>query len=507
MNSKIGPTHPNAPDVGTHLKDKPLDEESQGKHKGKPKRQKGQKRQNLERFAIACTVGADLCVCPGLGLNATAGADIQVCPCGDSLTALGFSLSLPQRRGGGSGNTGREKKRSLYSSLLACGVLLVSAVSANRTLAYETRRILKAIVSLSLLLNCLNAPYMAGAGAGAQAGTQAGAQAAPTQPGEVYAGIEITTEWVRAIALRISRSEDESGLKLIYSENIRLALARDGDGHITLQSAKEAAQTVLKLLTRLRQQSQAPPDHVWLIGSTGLGAERPEALVKTISEATGKSLTFLDSESEIQLSIAGAIPRLWRVGDAQIDNRNSSVLIEINGDRTLGGYQLLKYPPNAAPRYDFVTMSVPNGFVGDESLRQALHRERESKPGLVNRKRVYLTGSVPWAVTTLIYPEDQQPFVPLTSDVIDWFAGKVARAPREVLNPNLSFIRDRDLRQKAESELQAVKSAFTSQQLATGVEALRAVAGEFEWQDKQIWFARLGHLGRLLSYVRLQAEK
>jgi hypothetical protein len=396
---------------------------------------------------------------------------------------------------------------SLYSSLIACGALLVSAVSANRTMQYETRRILKAIVSLCLLLNCLNAPFMAQAVAAQEGGTQATPQAAPTQPGEVYAGIEITTEWVRAIALRVSRNEDESGLKLIYSENIRLALARDGDGRITTQAAKEAAQTVLKLLTRLRQQSQAPPERVFLIGSSGLGAERPEALIKTISEVTGKSLTFLDSETEIQLSVAGAIPRLWKVGDTQIDNRNSSVLIEINGDSTLGGYQLLKYPPNAAPRYDFATMRVLHGVAGDESYRQALRRERESKPGLVNRKRVYLTGSVAWAIATLIYPEDQQPFVPLTSEVLEWFAGKVARTPKEVLNPNLSFIRERDLRQKAESELQAVKSAFTPQQLAAGVEAVKAAASEFEWQGKQIWFARFGHLGRLLSYVRLQAEK
>jgi hypothetical protein len=448
MNSKIGPTPPNAPDVGTHLKDKPLDDVSQGKQK----RQKGQKRQKFYRLSPFC------------------------------LHCFRLIYHLPNHRG-----------KCIQTSVNA-------------------RKILKAIVSLSLLLNCLHAPSMAQAGGaqagGAQAGgVQATPQAAPTQPGEVYAGIEITTEWVRAIALRVFRSEDESGLKLIYSENIRLALARDGDGQITTQAAKEAAQTVLKLLTRLRQQSQAPPEHVFLIGSSALRTERPEVLVKIISETTGKSITFLDAESEIQLSVAGAIPRLWKVGDTQIDNRNSSVLIEINGDRMLGGYQLLKYPPDGAPRYDFATMRVLHGVAGDESFRQALRRERESKPGLVNRKRIYLTGSVPWAMATLISPEDQQPFVPLTSEVIEWFAGKVARAPREVLNPNLSFIRDRDLRQKVESEVQAVKSAFTPQQLAAGVEAVRAAASEFEWQGKQIWFARFGHFGRLLSYVRLQAEK
>jgi len=461
MNSKIGPTPPNAPDVGTHLKDKPLADESQGKQKS----QQGQKRQNLVN-----------------------------------------SLAAPQKRGGQIGNPEGKKKRPLYYSLLACGV---SALIANRYLAYETYRGLKAIVSLSLLLHCLEAPSMAQVGGAQVGGAQVGgAQAAPTQPGEVYAGIEITNEWVRALALRVSRNEEESGIRLIYSENIRLALARAGDGQITPQTAKETAQTVLKLLTRLRQQ--APPERVFLIGSSRLGASRPEALVKAISEITGKTLTFLDVETEIQLSVAGAISRVSKVGDTQIDNRNSSVLIEINGDLTLGGYQLLRYPPDgvdAAPRYDFVTMTVPHGGVVDESFRQALRRERESKPGLVNRKRVYLTGSVPWAMATLLYPEDQQPFVPLTTEVIEWFHGKLSRAPQEVLNPNLSFIRDRDLRQKAESELRAVKNALTAEQLAAGVAAVRAVASEFEWQGKQIWFARFGHLGLLLSYVRLQAEK
>jgi hypothetical protein len=457
MNSKIGPTLPNAPDVGTHLKDKPLADESQGKRK----RQQGQKQQNPAN-----------------------------------------SLAAPRKRGGQRGNAAEEKKSFLYSSLRS---LSISALIANRYLAYETYRSLKAIVSLSLLLNCLEAVSIAQAGV-----AQSAPPAAPTQPGEVYAGIEITTEWVRAIALRVSRNEEEAGLKLIYSENIRLALARAGDGQITPQAAKEAAQTILKLLTRLRQQSQAPPERVFLIGSSGLGASRPEALVKAISEITGKTITFLDVETEIQMNVAGVISRVSKVGDTQIDNRNSSVLIEINGDLTRGGYQLLRYPPegaDAAPRYDFVTMSVPHGGVDDESFRQALRRERESKPGLVNRKRVYLTGNVSWAMATLLYPEDQQPFVPLTTEVLEFFNGKVTRAPQEVLNPNLSYIRDRDLRQKAESELRAVKNAFTPQQLAAGVATVRAVASEFEWQGKQIWFARFGHFGLLLSYVRLQAEK
>jgi WD40 repeat protein/uncharacterized caspase-like protein len=46
----------------------------------------------LERFAIAGTVGADPCVCPGLGLHATTGA---VCPYTDLQAALGYAQRPP----------------------------------------------------------------------------------------------------------------------------------------------------------------------------------------------------------------------------------------------------------------------------------------------------------------------------------------------------------------------------------------------------------------------------
>ena len=42
----------------------------------------------IGRFAIACAVGADLCVCPGSGLHVITGADTQVCPYTDLQTAL-----------------------------------------------------------------------------------------------------------------------------------------------------------------------------------------------------------------------------------------------------------------------------------------------------------------------------------------------------------------------------------------------------------------------------------
>jgi hypothetical protein len=141
------------------------------------------------------------------------------------------------------------------------------------------------------------------------------------------------------------------------------------------------------------------------------------------------------------------------------------------------------------------------------TFRQALRRELEIKPGMLHRKRVFLTGNIVWAMTTLLYPEDRQVFIPLTYEDVVQFADKAARSPRELLSTNASSIRDRKTRQEVEQELGAIRNTFSTRQLVAGAELLKAAAEELKWQDKKLWFARLGHFGCILSYLRLQTGK
>jgi hypothetical protein len=358
-------------------------------------------------------------------------------------------------------------------------------------------------------------------------------QVAPAEPGELYAGIEIGAEEVKAVALRIYRGEDEPGIKLLYSETIYLSLDRTENGAFAPRASTEVAQAVLKLMTRLRQQYQVPAERIHLIGKSELGAHRPNDLVGVINKMTGRTLTFLDVETEVQLSIVGTIPRREKVGTTWIDNRDSSLLMEIGNDSVKGGYQLLKYSPSAQPRYDFVTMNIQQGLLslnneisktmkegddwvaflqsantsGAQPIREALRQERESKPGLVNRKRIYLTGPIVRALATLLYPESRQTFVAITGKDITKFATRAARDPYSLLKPNLSYIRDQELREEIGKEITAIRKTFRPQQLVVGAELMKALVGELGWQEKNILFARFGHFGCILSYVRLQAAK
>jgi hypothetical protein len=366
-------------------------------------------------------------------------------------------------------------------------------------------------------------------------------QASPPNPpgssGELYGGIELGNEGVKVIALEVSQtqSEEDPGVRGIYSEMIRLRLGRTNDGEFPPQASADAAQAVSTALSRLREQYKVPLDRIYFICGSGLGSDYPKDLESVIRSTTGLRLKFLDSVTEVQLSVAGTIPRTGKIAGASIDNRNTSALIHIGNASTQAGYEMLKYSASESelPSFDFVAMNIPQGVVsyanevsravgrnsslytftrqvktsGALSFRQALRKELESKPGLMHRKRVFLTGNLVWAVATMLYPQDRQPLVPITFEDILKFAERMARDPKELAYQRLSFIRDRRLRQEVQQEFEAIRATFTPQELIAGAEMLKAAAEELKWQDKKILFARLGHLGCILSYTRLQIVK
>ncbi|HKX30013.1 MAG TPA: hypothetical protein VJ302_20155 [Blastocatellia bacterium] len=348
----------------------------------------------------------------------------------------------------------------------------------------------------------------------------------------LHGGIEIDSDGIKAAVIRISGAG--GGTQIVYTDATNTLLKQTTGGKLSPEAVKETTQIVLDYYTRLREQYGVPSKQVSIVSGSDLKAENLEELTGEIKRSTGKDLAFLSLESEVRLSIIGTIPLRYREETFWYNNRNQSMWIDVGSHKIKGGYQQIRQPLTGTPYYDFVALGVPKGLtvltdevnsaVGenaevrrfalnakqlcDGSIKSALKNELETKPGLEYRKRIYLTGSIVWALTTLMHPEERQSFIPITVEDINLFHQRAINSPRGLLNPSLTQIRDEETRRQVDRDLKAVRSYFTIKSLIAGAELLKAVAGEYGFQDpgKSLLFPRFGHLSVILSYVRLQAE-
>jgi hypothetical protein len=355
------------------------------------------------------------------------------------------------------------------------------------------------------------------------------------EPGSLYGGIEVGSKGVKATAIRVTENEEGYGVKLVYAEVVNTTIMQLKDNKFAPEVIRDTVQAISKLLTRMKNEYKVPVERINVVGSSGVRADNPQDLIRAVRESTGKTMAFLDVETEVQLSIVGTIPQRYRTkAGGWADNRGISMLLDVGSGNTKGGYQVIRQIPTGEADYDYVTVGIPKGTVSftnevnqaagesadlsafaqrarglsQVSVRSALRKEIERKPGLFNRQRVYLTGGIVWAMATLLHPEDRRTFVPITAEEIDMFYRMVTSDPQslqKLLNPNLTKkISNRQTRLEAEKEIESVRNAFSPRNLIAGAEILKAVRTDFNLSGKRVRFARYGYLSWILSYVRLQ---
>jgi hypothetical protein len=349
---------------------------------------------------------------------------------------------------------------------------------------------------------------------------------------ELHGGIEVGAKGIKSIVVRVTSEEEGYNVKIVHAEIVNTTLVQTRDGKFTPEVIKETGQVVQRFYQRMQQEFRIQPGHIHIVGSSGLIGDNPNSIAEEVKKRTGQDMPFLDLESEVQLAIAGTIPRRYRIGQTWYDNRNVSVLVDIGSGNTKGGYQLLRQVAVGRPDYDYVTWGIPKGTVtftnevtkvagesanyqtfaksaqaiSNKSLATQIQSEVSRKPGLLNRKKVYLSGGIVWSMATLLHPEDRRSFIPITLDDINSFYNRAVSDPDGLMSPDLSKIRDSAVRLEAEREVESVRNTFTPKNLIAGAEILKTVSNELNFSGKRLIFARFGYLSWILSYVRLQAE-
>lgn len=331
---------------------------------------------------------------------------------------------------------------------------------------------------------------------GGDARCQTPASSSP-DPKELYGGIEIALRTVRAIAIRLSTNADGDNIPSIQgSDQIIPSTPFPRDEKLTPEYIRDLVQSAQRLSEKLQRDLGVPSNQIYLLGLSEIRAQNRDELAREVFSKIGKEITFLDAKGETELNIASNIPRHYLIDGKEYDNRNVSLLLDIGAANVRGGYQQLRRTSSGRTEYDYVTWDIP--------ITGPLKAERAQNPGLIMRKKIYLTGHIVWALVTLLFPGEQKAYVSIDIQDINNFHYRAMIDPDALLNPDLSRIRDEDIRKEARKEREAIKAIYTPRTLATAAEDLKKAVTDLNLADKQLIFYRNSNMVRILSFVRLQ---
>src|SRR5262245_55163528 len=350
---------------------------------------------------------------------------------------------------------------------------------------------------------------------------------------ELHGGIELSPRVVRAIALRIAENDDSNSLQVLFSYSQAITTpSYSKEGRLTPEYIRETALAVQRAFQQLQRQYRVPEQQIHILGLSDFAEQNLDELRNEISEKTGKQSRFINSETEMELSVAGTVPRRYRTGQKLFDNRSVSMLLDVGANNIRGSYQQLTPRTQGSPEYEFVTWSIPKGSttlasdisraVGESAdiaayaksaqafgppfIRILLQPEISRKPALLGRKRIYLTGGIVWAMMMLLHPEDQTNYTTVTMDDINMFYNRAIADPESLMNPDLSKITNEANRNEIRKVRDQVKQLYSPKSLIAGATLLRLVATELQFQNRTIIYPRYAWLARLLTYIRLRQE-
>lgn len=360
---------------------------------------------------------------------------------------------------------------------------------------------------------------------------------AQTPHNKIFGGIEIGSKGVKATVIELLNDEEGYSAKILFveTENTGITAGLDKSGKFSTDAIEETARSVKKFYLAMQEKLNVPIDNIFIIGSSGLTAKNNDELQNRVTVLTGKPMAFINVDEEVKLTIAGLVPEKY----SQI-----SLLMDIGSGNTKGGYRvqqtasvqknksLVPDPKLHEPKDDtFVTVSVPYGTVtlskaigtinkqdaksyaeqadkiATELIEIPLREQKQRKAGLVNRQKVYLSGGIVWAMATLMHPGNRRNFVKLMPQDINSFYQMIVDNPTALLNQNLSKFFNTKSRvglknmKEAEQDLQKIKDTFTQENLIAGAKILQSLSSEFEFQNKQIYFARQGYIAWIFSYI------
>lgn len=321
----------------------------------------------------------------------------------------------------------------------------------------------------------------------------------------IYAGIEIGSKGVKAMAAEITETDKEGfyNIKEIFRQTINTSIISGvrESGAFQQEAIEETADATRRLLNELLKLEGINRNEIVIVGSSALyNVKNRDELSKKVKEKTGKELYFIDKDGEILYGIIGSVPNKYLYESVLIDIGSGNTklgYIENNPFRTIsvelpyGTVSLTDEIKKSNPS-DKAFISLTQKFASSE-LAMKLKNEVSKKPAFVNRKQVYMVGGIAWAMATILYPENQNSFVKLSGTDIEKFYNMLINKRDKIFEIDRSKIKNEDIRKKAEEQIKSVKDVFTVENLISGATILNTIANELKLKNREIYFSRNGN--------------
>jgi hypothetical protein len=350
------------------------------------------------------------------------------------------------------------------------------------------------------------------------------------ETGEMYGGIEIASSGVKATVIELYPSQKyEYDYRTIFkkSRDTKVVTGLDKNDQFDADALGDTINTVQSYFERLTKEYRLAPEKIQIVGGSGLfkairdRKDRSEdvkaelihnnqaVLTEKVAKATGKQMEFIDVRQEVKLMITGLVRERETA---------RAMLIDVGSSATRGGYR--------DQAGGFVTFEGPGVALFESRLRASgakphdypavarnlaekeLHEplrkelEHERKAGLKNRDIVYLNGGAVWVLATFTHPQERDIFVPLKAQDIKDFHALVCSNPEAFPVLRLPDGMDAKTNEDVQTEVADMKDRFKPQRLLAGAEVLKAIAEEFHFENKELYFTRDGgDVGWLLADI------
>ena len=366
---------------------------------------------------------------------------------------------------------------------------------------------------------------------------------------DMFGIIEIGASGIKPAVLQMVEVPDEDrynveerNIDAVKNKYEIITMGPDDRSAFHPDAIKYVAEDVKNYVDKFQTSYAVPIEHIYIVGSSSVAkVEHKEELKQAIHDKTRLAMDFVTAEQESKHVFNGVLKLIPKKRNQRDKREQEVVVIDIGSGNIKGGY----YDSGAN---QIVTFELP--FLGTKTFSKKVDQERRDAgfketaqdlrtqivqpairneanrvPGLKNKPRVYLVGGIVWATSSLLSldaPEyakrsatgDQEVYTVMNfdgfSDVDRLYNRLVGNnAAEQVFTNNRSYeTMPDDKKEKRRRDIERIRDGvFTVNQLIGGLELLKALSLELEFNKRHVFFIQNTLYAWPLGYVREKIER